>query len=297
MELRHLQTLLAIRDRESFTAAAKSLGITQAAVSQHVAGMEESLGVRLFDRQGRSIRLTSAGKKLCQHADRILELVATAEADVKGHPLSVQGPLRIASSTVPAATILPRLLNEFRRQFPGVQPKLEISDSEAAVNAVNRREADVGFAGILPKVKGLTPLCVAEDELVLVAAPDHPLAQRKSVSLKQLATSALVVREPNSGSYRCLDNALGPHGRSLSEMQVAMQANSNEAIVSAVRAGTGVAFLSSAVVDDLVQSGGLAVVKVRALRPRRKLYMIVPPGADGREPLRSFVEFVQVATQ
>ena len=295
MELRHLQTLLAIRDRKSFTAAAKSLGITQAAVSQHVAGMEESLGVRLFDRQGRRVQLTSAGSKLCQHADRILDLVAAATADVQGHPLSVQGPLHIASSTVPAATILPRVLSEFRRQFPSVQPKLDVSDSERAVAAVSRRDADVGFAGFLPKVKGLLPHCVAEDELVLIPAPDHPLASRKSISVKQLSETPLIVREPNSGSFRCLEEALEKQGLPLSEMQVAMQANSNDAIVAAVRSGTGVSFISSTLVSEEVEAGELAVIKVRSLRPKRKLYMVSPAESDGREPLRTFLDFVRTS--
>ena len=296
MELRHLHTILAIRDRKSFTAAAKSLGITQAAVSQHVASMEESLDVKLFDQRGRRVQITSAGEKLCGYADRILQLVATATADVQGHPLSVEGVLHIASSTVPAATVLPRILSEFRRQFPGVRPELVVSESQSAMDAVEGRSADVGFVGVKPKRKDVSAHFVAQDELVLIAAVDHPLAQRRSISLKQLAAAPLIVREPNSGSYRCLEQALQQHNVSLADMQVAMQANANDTIIAAVRAGDGVSFLSSALVADVIRSGELSVVKVSSLRLRRKLYMITLAETNGREPLRTFVDFVSAST-
>ena len=296
MELKHLHTLLAIRDRKSFTAAARTLGITQAAVSQHVAGMEDALGVKLFDRRGRSINLTPSGQKLCVYADRITELVAEATADVQGHQLAVGGVLHIASSTVPAATVVPQILSEFRRQFPGVRPELTVSESRSAVASVEQAQAHVGFVGVKPTIKGIKRHCVAEDELVLVVAGDDPLAQRKSISVKQLASSPLIVREPNSGSHRCLDLALQQHGLTLKDMQVAMESNSNAAIVAAVRAGNGVTFVSSAIVADEVKTGELNVVKVRALRPRRKLYMIFAAAQAGREPLQTFTEFVRAST-
>mgnify|MGYP002624707345 CR=1 FL=1 len=296
MELRHLQTLLAIRDRKSFTAAAKSLDITQAAVSQHVANVEESLGVRLFDRRGRSVQLTPAGQKLCDHAERITQLVASAIADVQGHTTSISGALYVASSTIPAATVLPGFLSEFRRQYPQVRPELRVTESLTAIAEVESGKADLGFVGLETNSKQLIFHKVAEDELVLIVAPDDVVTQKKSISLKQLAGLPLIVREPHSGSYLCLEAALLKHGVAMSDLNIAMQTNSNDAIVAAVREGNGVSFISQAIVAEEIRSGDVVTVRVRTLRPRRKLYMITPRDLDGRETLQAFIDFVHAAS-
>ena len=293
MELKHLVTITTIRDRKSFTAAARALGVTQAAVSQHVAMLEDELGVELFDRRGRQVKLTAAGRTLCDRADEILSLVEDAKADVAGYPRSVSGVLQIASSTVPAATFLPRFLSDFQKQFPEVRTELNVSESHSTILAVERESADIGFVGVQPQRSTLQSLRVADDELSLIVNSDDPLAQRRLISVKQLAQQPLIVRPPNSGSRRALEEALKKSGSSLAEMQVVMEANSNDAILAAVRQGSGIAFLSAAVVDEQLQAKRIHVLKVRGLRPRRSLFMITRDGVDGREPLNAFVKFVR----
>ena len=107
MELKHFRTLLAIREHGSFTSAARSLGITQAAVSQHVLAVEGELGVKLFDRLGRNIELTPAGQRFCEDADRVVKAAHEAVANVRHGENRLTGTLHIASSTVPSATVLP----------------------------------------------------------------------------------------------------------------------------------------------------------------------------------------------
>jgi DNA-binding transcriptional LysR family regulator len=101
------------------------------------------------------------------------------------------------------------------------------------------------------------------------------------------------VREENSGTRHCLEAALRKKGSSLADMQIVMEANSNDAIVAAVRRGSGAAFMSTALVHGHVRDGQVSMIKVRALRPRRSLYLISHAQRDGREPLASFVNFVR----
>jgi len=296
MELKHLRTLIAIKEQKSFTQAARALGVTQAAVSQHVACLERELDVSLFDRRARKIELTENGRRLCNYAERILRLVEEAVAGVKDEASAVSGTLYIAASTVPSATLLPKLLSDFQELHPAVLSKCRISESRTAVEAVESGNADVGFVGVKPETAKLESQPVAADELVLVVAPDHPLAQRRSLSLKQLADVPLIVREANSGSRSCLEAALAEHGYSLAGMNIAMEINTNDGILAAVKQGSGAAFLSKASIGNDVKSGELAAVKVRSLRPRRQLYLIHRRAEGAHEPLRSFLDFVSDAT-
>jgi DNA-binding transcriptional LysR family regulator len=292
MELKHLQTFLAVEAQHSFTRAAKSLGITQAAVSQHIAALEEELGVSLLDRQGRQVELTEAGKKVRDGASRVFAVITELQSSLAGGA-AVAGTLRIAASTVPSETLLPALLAEFRRRHPQVREELSITDSRAAAQAVQRGAAEVGFVGDQPASSKLACHPLAADELVLVVATGHERAGDEAITLKRLTELPLLVREPGSGSRACLEQALAEKDLSLGDLQIAMEANSNEALRAAVLRGTGGAFLSTATIADDVAARRLAVLKVRGLRPKRQLFLIhrnPPPTAS---PASEFLEFVK----
>lgn len=296
MELKHLRTFLAVNQYSSFTRAARSLGVTQAAVSQQIAALEGELGAVLFERGSRHVQLAAGGEQLLDHAQQIVRLADEAVASFQpaGPPLA--GVLRIAASTVPAQTLLPNLLADFQRRHPQVSSEVAVSDSRLATASVARGEADLGLVGRQPAKKNLVHRALADDELVLIVGANHPLAARKAISLKQLAAMPLIVREEDSGSRACLEAALAEFDLALDDMQIAMQVNSNDAIVAAVRRGSGAAFLSAATLQEEIDAGHVSVLKVRKLRPRRQLYLIHPRGGDGKEPLRSFLDFIREAT-
>jgi DNA-binding transcriptional LysR family regulator len=129
--------------------------------------------------------------------------------------------------------------------------------------------------------------------LALVVAAGHEWADEETITLKRLPHLPLLVREPGSGSRACLEQALAERGSNLRDLQIAMEANSNESIRAAVLRGTGGAFLSTATVADDVAAGRLVVIKVRGLRPKRQLFLVhrnPPPTAS---PCSEFLEFVK----
>ncbi len=293
MELRHLQTFAAVAEQSSFTRAAEALEVTQAAVSQHIAALEKELGLSLFQRGGRKVSLTAEGERLYGYSRKILDLVDEAAREVAGQTRAVRGTLRIASSTVPAEWLLPELLAEFRARHPNVHESVTVSDSTEAARAVEKGEADVGFIGERPHSSTLSAQPLASDELVLVAAKSHPLAKQKRVTLDHLRGQAIIVREPGSGSRHCVEEALETHGMSISEMTVAMEVNSNEAIRAAVERGVGVAFLSSLAVGDERVKHSLATISIRGFRAERQLYLVTDPHRIAPAPVRHFLDFVR----
>ncbi len=297
MEFRHLQSFAAAAERQSFTRAAESLGLTQAAVSQHVAALEKSLNVLLFQRVGRTVVLSAAGRRLHSHARNILDLVDEASRDVGQVDAEMTGTLRIATSTVPAELVLPSLLAEFRQLHPKVREKVTVSDSGSAAESVALGEADLGFVGELPRRSQLRSRTVRTDKLVLVVSPQHAFSRSKRTTVSRLRREPLIVREPGSGSRRCVEQALEAQGLPPGELSIVMETNSNDAIRAAVENGLGAAFLSRATISHEIDEGRLVPVSVAGVRPMRKLYLITASDSVPSTVVREFLSFADQRAQ
>jgi DNA-binding transcriptional LysR family regulator len=292
-ELPHLATFARAAERGGFTAAAADLGVTQAAVSQRIAALEKALRVSLFDRRAGRIALTEAGERLYGYARRILDLHEEAREGLSGVQPGVSGDLPIAASSVPGECYLPALLSSFHDTFPGVHVRASVSDSNSVMKQVARGEATLGLVGQKAEKPALASEPIGTDTLALILAPAHPLAGRKSLSLKALAKEPLIIREPGSGTLCALKKGLERAGSSLDAMNVTLEMGSNAAIKDAVKRGLGVSFVSRSVIERELCSGELKAVAIRGLVLTRYLYVV----CHRRRPLSpaasAFLHFVK----
>ncbi len=273
-ELPHLPTFVRAAEQGGFTAAAAGLGITQAAVSQRIAALEEEMRVSLFDRRAGRIALTEAGERLYGFARRILDLHEEARGDLGGVHPSLCGDLPIAASSVPGECYLPALLSAFRERFPEVHVRATVGDSRSVMKDVARGDATLGLLGQKAETPSLVSEAIGTDTLVLILAPCHPLAGRKSITLGTLSRQPLIIRESGSGSRCALMQGLERAGSSLDAMTIALEMGSNAAIKDAVRRGLGASFISSLTVERELSSGELKSVPVRGLVLTRSLYAL-----------------------
>jgi DNA-binding transcriptional LysR family regulator len=293
MELRRLHTFMIAAEAQSFTLAAEILGLTQAAVSQHVAGLEKELRTALFDRGARSVALTDTGRRVYDYARKILELVDALHHDVAGQqPLAVSGTIKIACSTVPSEWLLPELLVRFRELYPEVQESVSVSDSVAAIQAVESGAAELGLVGELPRAANLYVKSIAQDELSLVVAPDHEFARTQWIKPDDLRGQPLIVRELGSGSRRCVEEALSIAGLATVDLRFSMEVNSNDAIRAAVERGVGVAFLSTHAIAREIHDRRLIPVDIEGVRAVRDLYLISDPRRLPTRTVRVFRDFL-----
>ncbi len=292
MEIHRLKTFVTAAELTSFTRAAEQLQITQAAVSQSVHALEKELDTALFHRTGRGIELTDAGRRLYPFALQILELAQTAREAVTQKKATLAGTLSIASSSVPAEWLVPRLLRQFHLRFPDVRCNLAVSDSRRAAQLVEQREADLGFVGEMPRDGSLVASVVAADQLVLVVAKGHPLATRTRIRPAELPRHAIVVREEGSGTRRCLQRAVAEVAITWDMLPIALETDSSEAVRSAVTAGLGVAFLSKCAVRPQLQAGELVAVDVEGLQAERDLFLIRDPKRLPSPAGRAFEQLV-----
>lgn len=293
MELRHLQTFVIAVEMQSFTRAANVLGVTQAAVSQHIAALEKELRVSLFKRSSRSVVSTEPGRTLYECARRIVDLAEEAQERVTRQPKTLRGTLKIAASTVPSEWLLPELLAGFRRIYPDVRQFVSVSDSASAIRAVDSGEVELGIVGELPRAAKLWAKAIASDQLTLVVPPEHPFASAEEVTIEEFRSEPLIVREPDSGSRRCVEQALSKAGLAANEWNITMEVNSNEAIRAAVERGVGVAFLSMQAVSRDIRDGRLVSVRIEAVHAERSLYLVTDPERMPTRPARSFLDFVE----
>jgi DNA-binding transcriptional LysR family regulator len=295
--LPHLETFARAAELSSFTAAARALGLTQAAVSQRVGALERRLGVALFRREGGHVLLTDAGIRLYDYAQRILELYRAAVRDVAGRHAPLTGELKLSASSVPGEHLLPELLAAYRARYPHVQVRALVSDSREVLNQVEQGEVHLGLVGGRADNPHLEFRGIGCDRLVVIVPTGHAWARRRHVSLTQLAAQPLILREPGSGSRWCLEEALAAAGTTLGAMRIALELGSNEAIKEAVARGLGVAVMSGQAVQKELAAGALHAVGVTGLALEREMFVVRDRRRVLPIPGRLFLDLLDVAGQ
>ncbi len=294
--LPHLETFARAAELSSFTAAARALGLTQAAVSQRIQALEGALGVSLFQRRAGRVALTAAGERLYPFAERILALHREAVEEVTGHTVPLTGELTLAASSIPGEHLLPDLLGSFRARHPHVQVRASVTDTQAVLRQVEQGEAHVGLVGGRTDSPRLEFRHFATDHIVLVVPAGHPWRRRRRVTLAQLAGEPLILREPGSGSRWSLERGLAQAGASPHDLRVALELGSNEGIKEAVLRGLGVAFLSSYAVAAELAAGRLFAVRVAGLTLERELFAVWRQGAALPITARLFLDLLSSTT-
>jgi DNA-binding transcriptional LysR family regulator len=279
LSIRQLEVFVALVEQRSFTKAARHLGLSQSTVSGHIADLERRLGLKVVGRERSGVTPSGAGEVLLKPAREALRAeqnVRMAAAQMSG---LLQGTLIVGGSTIPAAYLMPQLLARFRRAHQGVTVSLVTGDSADILEQVQHGDVDVGVVGLKPRVRGLVSRALAEDQVVLVVAADHPFAAGGTVTAEEVMDQPFVLREPGSGTRRTMLDALGVEesGRGL---DVVCQVGSTEAVKAAVRVGLGVSFVSSLAVRDAVDAGYLATVDVQGLDLGRTFHLVAREPED-----------------
>jgi len=271
MTLEQLRIFVAVAEREHVTQAARDLNLTQSAVSAAVTALEERHDTKLFDRIGRRIALTQAGRLFLTEARTVLARAAAAEtmlADLTGLK---RGSLALAASQTVGNYWLPPLMARFRSDHPGITLSLTIGNTETVAAMVRESVVDVGFVEGDIDEPALTITPVAEDELVLVvSAARMPPKRAAAPRAADLVAMPWVFRERGSGTRALLEQALKKQGIAAPDLNVVLELPSNEAVRRAVEAGAGATVLSRMVVEASVASGALAILDF-AVPPRRFL--------------------------
>ena len=292
MDLHKLRTFSAVATEGNVTRAARRLATSQPAVSKHVSDLEEALGVLLFDRLPRGVRLTEAGRILLEHAQRIFAAEGAAEEEIAELKGLLRGRLSIGASTTIGSYLIPSVFGAFHRRHPDVLLELEIANTAAIQAMVIDHRIDLGLTEGFVPAEQLDVEVVHYDEMVAIAHAEHPLMGRPRLKIGDLAHFPFICRERGSGTRDVVEAALADKGLSFEPV---MSLGSTEAVKNAVAAGLGVAFVSRLTVELELSSGRLAVLQVQDLSVRRALHMVRLKGRRNSHAAETFIRQLRAA--
>ncbi|WP_109593621.1 LysR family transcriptional regulator [Actinoplanes xinjiangensis] len=260
MELQQMRYVVAVAQTNSFTRAAERCLVVQSALSHQIARLERELGTRLFERTSRRVRLTLAGQAFLPVAQQCLDAAERAVAEVAAAVGEVRGRLTVGLIPTVAAVDIPSALHAFHQKHPQVRIGLRVGSSEQLIEQVKAGAIDLAFLGLPVTIRpeGVASRQLAEDRLVAVVAPDHPLAAETEIELARLATEAFVDLPAGTAGRAQSDLAFAAAGV---HRQVAFEVTTVDILMlRLIRQNLAVALLASMYTPHLT---GVVTVDVR----------------------------------
>jgi DNA-binding transcriptional LysR family regulator len=272
MTLEQLRIFIAVAEHQHVTRAASELNLTQSATSAAIAALEQRYGIKLFDRVGRGIVLTRTGRDFLEHARDVVSR-AKAAAQVLNDLAGLQrGSLSLAASQTVANYWLPARLQAFRRAHPGIELHVTIANTEQVAQAVREGNADLGFIEGDIDDPLLSIRKVDGDQLIVVVGVNHPWVRQSRITPKNLPTTEWVLREQGSGTRSMFEAAMKKFGIKFSDLRIALELPSNEAVRAAVEAGDCATAISDLVAMHSLAAGTLHRVKIDL--PKRSFFVL-----------------------
>jgi DNA-binding transcriptional LysR family regulator len=290
MDLARLRVFQAVADEGSFSRAARSLFLSQPAVTQHIHALEAELGVPLFDRFGRRTTLTPAGVSLAQYVPQILGMVRAAEGAAREAGGEASRTLRLGVSETLATYVLPPLLGDLQRRLPDTELRLTVGDSAELLVALLNNHLELAFWLREASHPQLEQIELASEPLVWALPPHDPMGHAPSLPPRAFLDRRLILRGTNSAARRVIqallerENAFPPD---------VLEMDNLEAIKRAVEVGFGVSITPKSAVQRELQAGTLSVVPVDAVDAQITSSWAQYRGRKLSAPARIFVEVLE----
>lgn len=267
MDISALQAFLAIAETGSFSRAADTVFVSQPAISKRIAGLEDELGARLFDRIGRRVQLTPVGQALINPARAILNDIEDAKRRVANLSGEISGRLGLGTSHHIGLHRLPPALKRFHQDYPDVHLDLRFMDSETACRAVERGELELAIVTLPTAPLGpLNAVPIWDDPLEIVVSKLHPLAAKRRIDADTLMHYPAVL--PGTGTFT-RELILAAFGPRRNQLRVGMSTNYLEVLKMLVAIGLGWSALPHTLIDDEIK-----VVHIKEMKIRRELGIV-----------------------
>lgn len=286
--LRQLQIFEAVVRLGGYTRAGEALHLTQPTVSMQVKKLSKTLELSLLEQIGRHVHPTTAGRDVYAATQEILGRMVVLGDLASEHKGVVKGELRIAVITT-AKYFMPHLLGAFIAQHPQVKPRLIVTNRAKVLERLKSNEDDLLIMGQAPKELAVQAYPFINNELVVVAPPDHPLSDVHNITLEQLSQERFLVREPGSGTRQAVDRLFAEQGIKVTPY---MELGSSEAIKQGVMAGLGLSVLSLYNLRLELTGNHIAILDVNGFPLIRRWYVVHLQGKELSLAARTFLESI-----
>lgn len=290
MELTQLEFFLKVVEEKSFSKAADRVFRTQPAISIAIRRLEEEVGAPLFDRSQKTPTLTEAGRVFYDYARRIIAMRDQAREAVAELRTLQKGRVRIGANESTSLYLLPQVILAYRKRYPNVKVEVYRDVSEKLPREVLDRNFDLALMAFEPTDPELEKFPVLKDELVLILYPDHPLAQREYVTVKELGNESFIAHNVRSASRAKVIESFARHNTPLN---IALELATVETIKRFVQLKIGIAFVPRMCVREELERGTLRTVPVRGLSYQRTLWAAHRRNAALSHAAAAFVDLLR----
>lgn len=292
MELKQLESFVAVVVYKSFTEAAKQLYISQPTISTHIQMLEKELESKLIIRTTKTIELTKRGKELYECAVKMLDLRDGLLEKWKGSDEKI---VRLGVSTIPSAYILPEFLPKFCKDYPEIFFHSIQSDSKGIIEGVLDDRMDVGLIGMECDDEHLACVPFYEDELIVITpVTEYFLKLRKKENaMEALFKEPMILREKGSGTKKAADLFLEKEGISKDSLQVVAYMNDPEAIKNSVAAGLGISIVSKKAAENMILEKRLLSFEFSRYTSGRKFYIIYKKDYVLKSFISTFINYIR----
>lgn len=288
VSLRQLRVFEAVARHNSYTRAAEELHLSQPAVSMQVRQLEDEIGLPLFERLGKQVVVTEAGREVFHYSRAIGQSLREMEEVLESLKGVSRGSLRIAvASTV--NYFAPRLMAIFQQRHPGIGLRLDVTNRESLVQMLDSNTVDLVLMGVPPRNVEVEAEAFMDNPLVVIAPPDHPLEGERGIPLARLAEEVFVMREEGSGTRQAMERFFSERGQTI---RYGMQMTRNEAVKQAVRSGLGLSVVSLHTIELELETGRLVILDVEGFPDRRQWYLVYRRGKRLSPAAGAFRDFV-----
>lgn len=276
-----LKVFLSVARNLSFTKSSQELFISQPAISKHIQELETQYKTRLFERMGNRISLTESGKLLMEHAQRITDEYQRMEYELHLLHHKHQGRLRLGASTTISQYVLPPILARFIEKFPDIELSLLNGNSEEIEKALQEHRIDLGLVEGNIRQVNLKYTSFLSDELVAVVNAHSHWKDKEELSLEELKSVPLVLRERGSGTLDVLVSALQRHQIRLSDLHVEMYLGSTESIKLYLRNSNAMGIVSIRSIAEEIYMGQFKIIEIPQLEMNREFDFVQLHGESG----------------
>lgn len=284
-----LKTFVTLAVVRHFTKTAQLLHISQPSVSLHIKNLEQQFDTELFIRSSKLFKITPTGEILYHRAKQIISIYEQTKQDIMEHHHHIKGILKIGASFTIGEYILPELLFKMGKQYPKLTIEVTIGNTDEVVQAVHLLKVDVGLIEGQTNNKELIVSPFKQDELFIVAANHHPLAQLKHITVDDLQQQAWITREHGSGTREFFNHFIRTNGLSVSSL---LTISSNQGIKESVIQGSGISLLSQSVIARDIDQQVLTIIPLAEMKFSRTLSYVYSPLHENNRGLDVFLALI-----
>ncbi len=274
LDIHRLKIFLKLAELKSFSLAARATYLTQPTVSQHMAALENYLGLTLFDRMGKEVRLTQAGDVLYRYAKQITCMTEEALQALELLKGKKSGYIVIGASTIPGEYILPAIIGHFKNLYPEIKIALKIGDTETITDDLLSHRIELGIVGAKLKNSKLKFSRYTQEELIVIVPPGHRWWNKASIEVKELLDEPFIMRERGSGTRISMERMFQLAGVLPEKLNIVAEVGSTTAVKQAVKANAGISIISELAVEEELRLKILKKTGIKNMQFIRTFYIV-----------------------